>query len=351
MAKKPVILVGSGTSAGVGISGMGALATWLIEKVEIQNLNPDEKTEWEKIKIRLLSDQMGLEMALQASGTNLTNTLTKEIVKQTWSLIAKDERIALLKISAGEDLVGFCRLFNRYQDTTKTAIHLITTNYDHLIEWSASAAGWLVWDGFENGSIARPLVTDELSKRMSRVVLAGKNSFTESIKHVRVYKPHGSLSWFKKPDGSLIRISNISPSDLSYLEEIGLSPVIVTPGTGKYLETHFEPYNNVMSEMNTIIRNASAFIFLGFGFNDEHILGSYYTNLRNNSIPKLILARTLSDTFHVMRGQGKITNYVAAEMNGNNSKIYSDIISEDLVLNTDIWTLNGMLSAAWGASV
>lgn len=125
LSKHPVFLIGSGTSAGIGISGMGALASWLAENVRTDNFDSDELREWEQITLRLNQENMGLEQALQASGTNLTNGLTKEIVKRTWSLIARDERIALMRLSAGEDLIGFCRIFNRYKETTKNILHLI----------------------------------------------------------------------------------------------------------------------------------------------------------------------------------------------------------------------------------
>lgn len=348
LAKNPLIMIGSGSSLGAGISGMGKLATWLINTVNVSPLDQSDIEEWDNIKQRLTVGGMGLEQSLQSSGSKLSPSLTKEIVEKTWCCIANDERDSLIKLSIGEDVIGICRLFERLKHTTNNVIHIVTTNYDHLIEWSAAAAEWQVWDGFDNGTISRPLLSNDLSSRMSRVVMSSRYPSTTFVKHVRVYKPHGSLSWFKDEQGKILRISNVTNSDYDYLKKRQLDPVIVTPGLAKYLETHFEPYNTVMAEMQSAIRRSSALVFLGFGFNDEHIQASFISHLRNNDIPKIILARTLSDSFHKIRLGGQIRNYIAIEECGKSTKVYSDKLVEDEYPFYELWSLKGFLNLAWG---
>lgn len=348
LSKNPLVMIGSGSSLGAGISGMGKLATWLINNVNVTSLNQSDIEEWETIKHRLIIEGMGLEQSLQSSGSRLSSSLTKEIVEKTWCCIANDERNSLINLSIGEDVIGMCRLFERLKHTTNNVVHIVTTNYDHLIEWSAAAAEWQVWDGFDNGTISRPLLSYDLSSRMSRVVLSSRYPSTAVVKHVRVYKPHGSLSWFKDERGNILRISNVTYSDYDYLKSRKLDPVIVTPGLTKYLETHFEPYNTVMAEMQSAIRRSSSLVFLGFGFNDEHIQASFISHLRNNDIPKVILARTLSDSFHKIRLEGQIRNYIAIEECGKHSRVYSDKFVDDEYPVFQLWSLKGLLNLAWG---
>ncbi|WP_458411469.1 SIR2 family protein [Schinkia sp. CFF1] len=149
-----------------------------------------------------------------------------------------------------------------------------------------------------------------LKSKMRKLIRPGNKPIFEEIKHVKIYKPHGSLSWFRLADNSFIKIPSISALQSNILKELGIRPVIVTPGIGKYLETHYEPYNNVMAEMQQSIQDAKAMIFLGFGFNDIHIQASFQSVLRNDSIPKLIATRSLSSTFFTLVEKNELKKFL-----------------------------------------
>lgn len=347
LSKNPVIVVGSGTSCGAGISGMYALGRYLVENVTISDFNSLEMQHWEVFKEKVNKD-MGLEEALQSLG-EVSELFTNTIVQATWNCILSDEREPLIRTFNGEDVTGFTRLFHRFRNTNIDCINIITTNYDHLIEMAAATADWEVWDGFGNGILARPVNSTILKNRMRKLVRPSRPLLYENIKHVKVYKPHGSLSWFKLSDNSFVKIPGVSCEHLDTMKPLAIHPVIVTPGIGKYLETHYEPYNNVMAEMNNSIHGAKAMIFLGFGFNDIHIQASFQSVLRDSTIPKLIATRELTGTFLDLVRKGDIKNYMAIEKYENGSKVISDQQPQEFIHeNMDSWTLSGLLDITWG---
>jgi hypothetical protein len=344
----PVFIVGSGLSAGAGISNMGQLATYLIQNVRTDGFSKLELHEWEQIKKRLVIEKKGLEEALQDSGDSIGKSLLREIIQQTWSCISSDEQKLLLDISNNLDPTGFVRYFTNFKNSKTEVIHIITTNYDHLIEWSASSCGWRIWDGFDEGPIGSPLSVSELSNRMKSVSMVGRRPVTSKHPHLRIYKPHGSLSWFRLPDGQIRKIQGVGNHLLPMLRKVQITPTIVTPGIGKYLETHKEPYNMVLSEMKHVLDNSKALIFLGFGFNDLHIQGSFDSILRNDSIPKIILAMELSNNVKKLIKNQKLKNFIAVQKYAHGSEVISDKIGSFVTREPDHWTFKVLLNQAWG---
>lgn len=344
----PILIVGSGISAGAGISGMGKLAVYLSEHVRVDKLNAHERLVWDEIKYKI-TNGTGLEEVLQNSGEAVSNTLLKEIIQHTWSCISSDEQKLLLDITTDIDPTGFVRYFSKYITSSTKIIHVITTNYDHLIEWSASKAGWKIWDGFNEGSIGSPLSVNKLNEQMNRTIRSGKNINHITHPHLRIYKPHGSLSWFKIPNGDVMKVPGVSTHLVQLLEQVRLTPTIVTPGTGKYLETHNEPYYTVLSEMKQVLSGCNAIMFLGFGFNDLHIQGSFEPLLRNDSIPKIILAMELSSSARAMIEGKVIKNFIAVQKADHYSEIISDKFDSFVLQEPNHWTFTELLNQAWGA--
>jgi hypothetical protein len=344
----PVLIVGSGISAGAGISGMGKLATYLSENVHVGRLNAHERPIWDEIKSNLTNGR-GLEEVLQNSGEAVSNTLLQQIIQHTWCCISTDEQKLLLDISTNADPTGFVRYFSKYITSSTKVIHIVTTNYDHLIEWSASKAGWKIWDGFNEGSIGSPLSVSKLNEQMNRTIRNGKILNNITHPHLRIYKPHGSLSWFKIPNGDVMKVHGVGTHLVPLLEQVRLTPTIVTPGAGKYLETHMEPYYTVLSEMKQVLSGCNALLFLGFGFNDLHIQGSFEPLLRNDSIPKIILAMELSSTAKALIEGRVIKNFVAVQKTGEYSEIISDKFEPFILQEPNHWSFTELLNQAWGS--
>ncbi|WP_458411473.1 hypothetical protein ACNQFZ_11420 [Schinkia sp. CFF1] len=140
--KNPVFVVGSGTSSGAGISGMGALGDYLVGNVITENFEEEDLRNWGVFKERI-SDGLGLEEVLQGLGS-ISERFTNSIVQATWNCILLDEMKPFLKISSGDDIIGFTRLFRRFRNSNINCINIITTNYDQLIEISAAVENWCI---------------------------------------------------------------------------------------------------------------------------------------------------------------------------------------------------------------
>ncbi|MFB4158962.1 SIR2 family protein [Geomicrobium sp. JSM 1781026] len=335
----PLLVIGSGSSCGAGLPGMHQLSKHLQEN--IVGHTGDDLAIWKEIS-RSLDKGLDLETALQ-SVSDISVSLTSSIVEQTWACIAKDEKRAMMKISMGEDICGFVKYFKKYLHTKNKVLNVVTTNYDQLVEFSASVAGLQYWDGFNTGSVAYPKQYNDFQARVKEI----KNKRIDKICHVKVYKPHGSLSWFKTNHGQFVNLSNIGYSDLPLLRENNMNPAIVTPGIGKYLETHQQPYNNIMAEMTNSIQETKSVIFYGFGFNDIHIQGSFTSLLANTSTLKVILSKSLSESFLNLIEEGEIRNFVAIEEAKNGSRIVSDVVEENF-FERNIWSFKELLNNAWG---
>jgi hypothetical protein len=345
----PVFLIGSGLSAGAGLATMGQLADYLVRHVRIGSFSKPEREEWVRIQHRLTVEKRGLEEVLQQSGAAVSGPLLREIVRQTWRCLSEDEQKRMPDIASGVDPTGFGRYFRTLKHSNHAIVHVITTNYDHLIEWSASASGWRVWDGFEEGAIGSPLSVAELNESMTRISGYGKRRVTTHRPHLRIYKPHGSLSWFKYPDGQIKRLQGAGLQLLPMLARAGIVPAIVTPGTGKYLETHRDPYNSVLAEMRSVLDERRPLVIVGFGFNDLHIQGSFEAVLRSEGVPKIVLARQLSDSAKALIRDRRIRNYIAVQKEGSGSRIVSDAVASFSAPEPDLWTFHALLDQAWGA--
>ncbi|OIJ08856.1 hypothetical protein BKP35_17375 [Anaerobacillus arseniciselenatis] len=86
LSKNPVIVVGSGTSCGAGISGMGALGEYLVKNIILDDFDEDDLEKLEQFKEKI-ADQMGLEEVLQSLG-NISDRFTNSIVQATCCIIS-----------------------------------------------------------------------------------------------------------------------------------------------------------------------------------------------------------------------------------------------------------------------
>jgi hypothetical protein len=343
VSDNPLLVIGSGSSCGAGLPSMGALSEYL--KANITLISQEDRDVWGRIR-ELLDEDVDLETALQSEPA-IPSQLSSLIVEQTWACIAKEEKKTMIDISSGNDICGFVRYFRRYLHTKNKVLNVVTTNYDQIIEFSAAMAGLQTWDGFNTGLVSLPIPYSEFHSRLTEIRLRGRVPTRDIISHVKVYKPHGSLCWFKTKDRGFVNLSNIGFSDLPLLRECNLDPVIVTPGIGKYLETHQQPYNDILAEMNHSIQETKSVIFYGFGFNDIHIQGSFTSLLRDISITKIVISKKLSDSFLALISEEKIRNYLAIEESELGSRIISDTVDET-DLDFDCWSFKGLLNVAWG---
>ena len=298
-----VTIVGSGLSCAEGISGMSGLSIKLIKDVP-NMISVESQKCWDKI-VEKLNEGLDLESVLQKN--IVTDEIEKAVVNSVYNLISSENLNIFTQIV--ED--GRRLKFSDYLDCFNIDLYnlvVITTNYDLLIEYACEIAGVEYTDSY-HGKIISKFAPELAEREMIKGVRRGKSAINEYKRHIKLYKPHGSINW-KILKGNLYRINN---------HNCGV-PCIITPGSKKYEKGYEVPFDYHISKMGQEIDNSKRLIFIGYGFNDSH-LETHLIKTNNTSKPQLILTRTLSDRARQIVKNN--TNAIAIESNGSSgSKIY-----------------------------
>ena len=280
-----VTLIGSGLSAASGLPSMADLATHLLNHVDLAQVAQEKAavTAWKQIKARL-EDGQSLELALGRE--ILPVALRVEISEQIVACIDPKERKAIQTLLATADPPPLARLLQLLMIKNPQA-EVITTNYDRLIEISAITIRVRVDTQFYGHIIGRhneKLSQEELLRPSGTPV--GKKRFTTVFRpHVRLSKPHGSLDWYDTGIG-LIR---------SELPNEG-ERLVVVPGADKYRDGYNTPFQEHLARANKAITNATSFLMVGYGFNDDHL--QTQLQKRFTAVPSVLISRTLTDKAH-----------------------------------------------------
>jgi hypothetical protein len=283
-----VIIAGSGLSAAAGMSGMPQLAAYLLQNVPI-DLPSALQADWQKVADALSAGKT-LEEALLAT-PSINETLETRIINLTAALIDKEERQVVQEVIAGTKKLPISQLFD-YLFRVSENLSVITSNYDRLIELGAEIGGYGL-DTMFTGQHYGPL-----NKQLSREALgtavrsrSRKEIIRTYRKHVRLFKPHGSLDWYTH---------NMSPIRCSLSLE--LPRLMIAPGATKYLRGYNQPFDVHREEANKAIDNAACFLVIGYGFNDQQLETHLRTQLKRG-IPCVVLTRSISSNALSLMGE------------------------------------------------
>lgn len=319
----PTVLIGSGLSLGEGIPGMKTLGEHLnktIPKLVSGNLI----REWGIISSKL-NNGMGLEDAMAFLKDE--SELIPLIIQHTADLILKHENTVICSVINGEKNLAFTSLLNHLTFNQNELI-IITPNYDRLIEIACEIAGLEISTGFINSyhCINNPEV--ELDKfKIAHSIKTTRGKSTVQIrtkKHVKIFKPHGSLDWFKADD-KIIRTSFQNKHER----------LIITPGTSKFRAGYQQPFDWHREKANHYIKRAKSLLIIGYGFNDEQLEVHLKSKIREK-IPVLLMTYELTSNAQKICDDNPSITYVIAE--GNNSIVCIDGIKYKIEKN--IWSLN-----------
>jgi hypothetical protein len=277
-----VALVGSGISAAEGLPGMGALADHLLEVVSEQ-LDAPASEQWEVVAARLRA-RMGLEAALTdiALSEDVREIVTREVANKM--LVAELPALERILVSSIEPPLS--RLLHLLLRTTDTA-HVVTTNYDRLIEYSAARGSVrlnTMFAGSPFGFLNELEASREHRQAKRRPGGRGKLDIT-TLPHVCLSKPHGSLDWYQGGVADSVVLQ-------SQLQLQGRAPLIVAPGDGKLRLGYNRPFDAQRNRANKAIDQATGFLVLGYGFNDDHL--QVHLKARYARVPSVIVTRDLT---------------------------------------------------------
>ncbi len=268
----PKLIVGTGLSVIMGISGMSGLS----EKLDIEFNNEENsklKELWNSCKYTV--NKNGLEAALLEVQPD--ELFVDKIRKVTADLILRSDYDAREYVLSSH--TGFEKLLKYLSDTVSvnnSIIDIMTPNYDLVIETIADKINLKTTLGFE-GNIYQSFNSEILNNPYSYFK-------KENRALLRIFKPHGSINWINI-DGKVKQLNDyshlISHSDL--IE-------IIAPGRFKFeyglthnlFRYHRETFNSLISSKEKY----SLFIY-GYGFNDQH----FDTVFENTDKDVIVLSR------------------------------------------------------------
>lgn len=296
-----VVLSGAGTSVGIG-SGInkGKTMKGLWDAAVAQIGYPKLEQFAKQIGFSPISlDYADLEAMI--SRANLAETYKprrnvqhmlknlKALIRTECNLILPDDAphsIFLRKITARKTKYNRAKIF--------------TLNYDLLFEQAASKGGYVVIDGF---SFTIPRTFSGVNFDYDIVVRNNKRSVIEETfapKVFHLYKPHGSLDWECKVQGSNeIFVKSDNPSD----------PLMIYPSSSKYESSYEQPYFEMISRFQQELREKNTMlVIIGFSFYDKHIKAMIMEVLDTNpSITIVIVAPDVykPDSFADMKNKAE----------------------------------------------
>lgn len=320
-----LLIAGSGLSIAEGIPGMGPLAEHLKGVIPPKlELLPDPG--WENI-VAYLDSGDNLEAAM--GKVTLKSSTVDLIVEETAIFISAKEREVFKSVLSGQRVLPFTT-FVKHLFKAGKKFHLITSNYDRLIELATEAAEIGVdsrFFGYLHGW-HDPKRSADVHRES---VIVGRNSTFRSLPCLCVHKPHGSLDWFEI-NGNIVRCPI----------EVGKVPVIITPGTSKYQKSFQSAYDDQRTSGNRGVISATRLMFIGYGFNDDH-LEQYLCPGFKVAKPTVLLAKELSVNARKVLENSKgveITALCAVSETDLRTRIVTSN-GEDLIVNEQLWHLEG----------
>ena len=160
---------------------------------------------------------------------------------------------------------------------------VITTNYDVLIEEAAAENNFVIFDGFN----FTPLPKFDSNMFEWNLVKEVPNVNSREVEYkdktFNLVKIHGSLTWERQENGSIIRKSKDSITDTNNM-------VMVFPSSDKFAQSYQEPYFELFTKFQELIKRPNTLLISsGFSFADDHISKMVTQALKNNSSLKLLV--------------------------------------------------------------
>ncbi len=306
-----------------GLPSMSDLATFL--KEHIKPSGDKEHAAWDAVLVDMDAGKH-LEAALE--GKNLPDTLLHKIVCATWNCVNKKDAEVFFGLARDPEAFPLGRILKALFQSTNVAVHVVTTNYDRVIEYACNSAGLIFNTGFTPGYLQTWEATGT----------AGFTIGGKPTRVVRIWKVHGSLDWFQAPDDTVVGLPVFQLPNETHL------PLIVTPGLNKYEKTHQDPFRSTINGADAALRGATAFLTIGFGFRDQHIHPKIIQRCREN-VPIVVLARSLTDEAKSFLNKSAGQNYLGIESGYNGgSRAYTQQAPDGFEIpDQELWSSEGFI--------
>lgn len=275
---------GAGTSCALGIPDIAQLTRGVeaaldtsakkifgIIRDDLKTLTPEHEVNIEDIlnqlrRIRELTKESETKTYQGVCGKDAA-AVDEDICKTIYQIITEKESGATL--DSTKRFFAWYNLLNR--DFTK---EVFTTNYDLVIEKSLEASEIPYFDGFV-GSF-EPFFWQESVDHYAQHGDLTKN-------WIRLWKIHGSLSWFWRYSETtkshrIIRIGNIGCVDDIKNE------LVIYPSKDKYDSSRKQPFIAYFDRMRDYLLSGELlFVITGYSFSDQHINEIVFNCMRQNN--------------------------------------------------------------------
>lgn len=323
-----VVIVGSGASCALGLPGMQALATYLVDEVpgRASDLPPESLGSW-RIVAEALSAGKSLEETLL--GVSVPDDLALVVTEAIADCVLAAEQRAIADILADASISAFGRLLLFALQATP-ALDVVTTNYDRLVEVHAARAGVRVDSSFYGHTVGRfdPGLSREELLQTQRSAVRGRKSTVVQRAHVKLSKPHGSLDWY-------------SYEGQHYRSDMPLRGTrrIVAPGGNKYRLGYEVPFDAHRTRANDSIDRASALLFIGYGFNDDHLQTHIIDRIPQ--VPTVIVSKELTD--QARQHLGLNSSAVGIESGANSNESHVTRGTGTISIDKPLWDLEHLV--------
>ncbi|UIM92652.1 SIR2 family protein [Yersinia ruckeri] len=161
---------------------------------------------------------------------------------------------------------------------------IFTTNYDLIIEKSLEAIRAPYFDGFV-GSY-EPFFWQESVETLVR-----RNDLTQNW--IRLWKIHGSLSWFWKKRENLKSHKVIRLGKIDKIEE-EKNEIVIYPSKEKYDLSRRQPFLVYFDRLkNYLLSGELLFIFTGYSFLDQQVIAPFLTEAISRIRPYAVYAASV----------------------------------------------------------
>jgi len=336
---KPFVFFGTGMSCALDPRfGMPALKDELIRTVAPDPRSPNQEQQWQRV-VKSLQNGDDLETALD----NVTDLgLLQEITRVTGRFVSSIDREFALRIAKGDETWPATALFKRLVDTLPEGdriLHALTLNYDMLFEYACDSANIPYTSGFVGGvtrridwsAVGQSLLLGQQVRQRGRLRTVYKYR-----KHIRLYKVHGSLNFF------FYRNAVVENNAWMWYAPDFSTRVMITPGLSKYQS--LQSYRQeLLKYADAAIEKASQFLFLGYGFNDNHMDEYIRRKLITQGCKGLIITRDSNPRIEALLAEATNLWLVCKmqEADNDGTRIYNNRYSGWLTLpSRRLWKID-----------
>lgn len=268
-----VVLAGSGCSLTAGAPSMSDLWDAAVGKPATEEAKTAATTvnhdiTFKNIEALLSRIEASIQLNEQEALRSFLNG-SKKIILQQCSDFLDEEKLAAHR--------RFLHRLSRRRARDQR-LKVFTTNYDLCFERAASALGGIAIDGF---SFTAPRRYDPryFNYDLVRRPRSGEDaSYLEGV--FLLYKLHGSVSWARKSDGTLLEETKPAPDEAC----------LIYPAAGKYQQSFSQPHLESMAQYLAAVREPNTCVVIaGFGFNDDHLSEPLLAAVQSNPHLRLII--------------------------------------------------------------